>query len=746
MLILVSDRVFALELSGPVAIGPEGGWITALAVSPSFDVDGKLWTAAFGGRIFASSDGAASWNASHAGETDPVVEGLAVSPNFSADRTVFAAADEGVFRSVDQGNSWQVVSAGLGHHFCRAVALSPSYVSDHTLFVATDGGVYRSSDSGGSWSPPIDGTRSVISLAQARSGALAGFLYAGLDAGGLEQSSDGGEHWQTVQAFPSARRVLSIVSTGGGTSISIIAATDDGIWRSVDGGLTWLQAGAQGDRVDALTEVSSTTSPSILYAGSGGGRGVYASGDSGVTWSRVGVPAVPFVTTLATAGSSVLFAGTAGGGMSISMDGGVTWKASSHQLFASQSASLRAVGTSLVVAGNGGAHVKDSASSDWRALALPSHFVTSVDGRNGDLFAGTQDMGLQISNDAGSSWHRSWAPSNAVSQVGVSPASGHTYTLLVAGDYVYRSIDGGASFSEATNLAGNDVRSFSFAPDFGTDGTVFAGTLNHGVYRSSDGGITWLPASGGLPSAPVTSVLTSSSFNRDRTVFAATAGNGVFRSSNGGDSWAPVSPGVPDMVVDALAWTQSGELVAGTQHGVFVLDTSGWSHALNGWDGYVTALQDLVENGKEHLYAGTTGEGVWAAILDTFATTPTTTPVSVPSKPPSATPLTTLTTVAATTSKPPSAVRRMVVNIRADPVPVAARKPALLSARGPTGGHIQVRLVAQGWERKFAGTLGRDGRVAFGFVSPASQIRAVARVSSHGRTASATLLIPVNNG
>jgi hypothetical protein len=756
LLVLVSDRAFALETSAAIATGPEGGWITALAVSPSFDTDGKLWTAAFGGRIYASSDAAATWSESHAGETDPVVVGLATSPNFSSDGTVFAAADEGVFRSVNGGNSWGATSAGLVHHFGRAIVVSPSYASDHTVFVATDGGVYRSSDSGSSWSPPTDDTRSVISLAEVTRGTAAGTLYAGLDAGGLEQSSDGGEHWQTVQAFPTSRRVLGILSVAGTSVSSLVVATDDGIWRSSDAGSTWQQVGAQGDRVDALTTGSSTASLPVLYAGSAGGLGVYASIDSGATWSRVGAPSVPFVTTLATAGSSELVAGTTGGGIFVSSDGGFTWRQSSHRLYASQSASLRAVGSSLIVAGNGGAYVKNSSSVEWRALGLSSHFVTAMDGRNGDLFAGTQDTGLMISNDAGLSWHHGSLIGSAVSQVALSPNNRKAYTLLVAGDYVYRSVDGGASFSRATNLAGNDVHSFSFSPEFGNDGTVFAGTLNHGVYRSSDGGATWLPASAGLPPFPITNVLTSSSFSQDRTVYAATAGNGVLISSNGGSTWSPLAPAVPDAVVDALAWTRSGQLVAGTEHGIFLLDPSGWSHIGNGWDGYVSTLQDMIENGSEYLYAGTIGQGVWETTLGTFVATPTSTPAQVSTVSASATLTTTSTPltvsvptsipIAKPTPKSTSGVRPLVLHLRADPVPVVAHRPALLSARGPAGGRIQVRLVAHGWQRKFSGTLGRDGRVAFGFVSPALEISVVAQVSDRGRTSSAKLVIPVSNG
>jgi hypothetical protein len=320
---------------------------------------------------------------------------------------------------------------------------------------------------------------------------------------------------------------------------------------------------------------------------------------------------------------------------------------------------------------------------------------------------------------------------------------------LVAGDYVYRSLDGGISFSASTSLAGNDVRSFSFSPNFERDGTVFAGTLNHGVYRSVDGGVTWVPASAGLPSVPITKLLTSPGFQFDRTVYGATAGRGVFVSSNGGDSWSPISPAVPDALVDALTWSQSGQLLAGTEHGIFVLEPSGWSHVANGWDGYVSTLLDMVENGTEYLYAGTAGQGVWQTALGTAASpsslvsTVTTTVLMATSTPISPT---LPTPTPKPTPKATPGVRPLVLRLRADPVPLVAFQPALLSTRGPAGGHVQVQLVALSWQRKFSGTLGRDGRTAFGFVSPSTQITVVAHVTLRGRTASAKLVIPVSGG
>ncbi|MEO8447187.1 MAG: T9SS type A sorting domain-containing protein, partial [bacterium] len=56
---------------------------------------------------------------------------------------------------------------------------------------------------------------------------------------------------------------------------------------------------------------------------------------------------------------------------------------------------------------------------------------------------------------------------------------------------------------------------------------VFAGTNYDGVFRSTDGGTSWLQVNGGLANRTVTALLV----NQAGFVFAGTFGNGVFKST-----------------------------------------------------------------------------------------------------------------------------------------------------------------------------------------------------------------------
>src|SRR5438445_3845521 len=71
--------------------GPYGGVIHALAIDPT--KSSTVYAGGFGGGVFKSSNGGASWSAVSIGQIDPYVVALAVDPTNSS--TVFAGTDGG---------------------------------------------------------------------------------------------------------------------------------------------------------------------------------------------------------------------------------------------------------------------------------------------------------------------------------------------------------------------------------------------------------------------------------------------------------------------------------------------------------------------------------------------------------------------------------------------------------------------------------------------------------------------------
>lgn len=73
------------------------------------------------------------------------------------------------------------------------------------------------------------------------------------------------------------------------------------------------------------------------------------------------------------------------------------------------------------------------------------------------------------------------------------------------------------------------------AVDPADPGRVYAGTFDHGLFRSDDAGATWTSIDRGIPHARVTSVAVSVA--DPGTVYAGTEPSSVYRSRDGGASW-----------------------------------------------------------------------------------------------------------------------------------------------------------------------------------------------------------------
>lgn len=127
--------------------------------------------------------------------------------------------------------------------------------------------------------------------------------------------------------------------------------------------------------------------------------------------------------------------------------------------------------------------------------------------------------------------------------------------------------------------------------------TVYANTIDYadfavvsgratesGVFKSTDGGITWRVAGRGLPyagdaglaSPRDTSALTLDPLDPD-TLYAYGEGPGLFKSTNGGATWR--SGSLPGSSVDALALhpERPATLYAGTDEGIYKSTNAGAS-------------------------------------------------------------------------------------------------------------------------------------------------------------------------
>lgn len=194
-------------------------------------------------------------------------------------------------------------------------------------------------------------------------------------------------------------------------------------------------------------------------------------------------------------------------------------------------------------------------------------------------------------------------------------------------------------------LYGGEIISVALDPS--DPSTVFAGSRGAGVFKSTDGGGSWIPARGGLTYLPIRSLAVDPV--DPRVLYAGTDFEGIWKSTDGGGSWSfsgdgldegmvvfniVVDPEDPDVVYAGLAGG-----VAFVIGNVFRSDDGGesWTAVNRGmappgeeFSNGVRALA-LDPDDPSTVWAGTTYEGVfrsanagadWEAVNDGVPTLP----------------------------------------------------------------------------------------------------------------------------
>ena len=266
------------------------------------------------------------------------------------------------------------------------------------------------------------------------------------------------------------------------------------------------------------------------------------------------------VAALAVSGTN-LFAGTRGGGVSLSTNNGTSWTAVNTGLGNTNVGSLAVSGTNLFAGIFGGVFISTNNGTSWTQTGLTNNYVRALAVSGTNLFAGTMEGGVYLSTNNGTSWTAVYTglPNTYVLALAVSG------TNLFAGTYgggVSLSTNNGTSWTAVNTGLGN-----TYVHSLAVSGTnLFAGTIGP-VFLSTNNGTSWTAVNAGLPHTTVHSLLVSGT-----NLFAGTS-DGVFLSTNNGTSW--VNTGSTTTTVYALAVSDTN-LFAGTYGGVWTRPLSDW--------------------------------------------------------------------------------------------------------------------------------------------------------------------------
>jgi photosystem II stability/assembly factor-like uncharacterized protein len=453
----------------PVNQGIQEQEIMSVAISPNYQKDSTILASTWHEGVFASQDGGQTWQKSSKGLTTdhqadypnfqrPHFSDLSIASSFKDDKTLFLAGFDGLFKSTDGGQVWREVNT-LTSNIIVGLGLSPNYQQDSTLALTTYlGGAYISHDKGTTWTTINKGLEKDSWLQRTAKKILQDGYIARLFG---------------IVFSPNYQQDQTIFSPGW---------TD--FLKSTNQGQKWekLPLADQSGLLNRPTKYSIVISSNFasdktIYLGSMMGTGqdfILKSTDGGSSFSMLGQvngqPIVYLTISPDFATDKTLYAGVKDG-VYKTVDGGQTWQRTSKDLPALPQESKLAIS--------------------------PNYKIDQT------VFAGTT-TGLFVTRDGGQSWNK--LTKDYVEAVAISPnyQSDRTTIISARGKGLFKTVDGGTTFTQVGNDLFNNNQMLSnmygfwpptapiqFSPAYAQDNTIY-GVSQTSLFKSTDGGNTWV--------------------------------------------------------------------------------------------------------------------------------------------------------------------------------------------------------------------------------------------------------------
>jgi photosystem II stability/assembly factor-like uncharacterized protein len=334
---------------------PEGwGWgppaiLAGFPIDVIVDPDDPytLYPNNYGGGIFKSTDGAETWVSWSKGYTGAEMYDIDICPTDKS--LVYTIGKSGPFKSTNGGENWTGIATGEAYNIPVWFSIKQK-PDDPTILLMSEehnGILFRSTDSGNNFTEVLrhpDATENDPSKMQGFKGLAFSIsnslvVYAGVSVIRFSQNStpagttifkstDGGATWIEKPSVVDGNSANSIVihPTDPNTAY---AGTRSGMFMTNDGADTWIQLSGIGDG-DIRSIAIDLSTPSVIYAGEEGG-GVWKSTNGGTSWNgpyntgfSSGNPSIRGLVIDPTS-PSTLYAGDWTSGTYQSIDGGEIW-------------------------------------------------------------------------------------------------------------------------------------------------------------------------------------------------------------------------------------------------------------------------------------------------------------------------------------------------------------------------------------------------------------------------------------
>lgn len=679
--------------------GPRGGIGYDLRIHPeNKDI---IWvTDAFAG-AHQSTDGGKTWTAKNegidarvglSGDAIPIFS-LTIDPHNPDILWAGVQGLRGIYKSTNGGQTWVKKDNGIQDRPAmevRGFTVDPKnsnivYCSGNYMANPSNqdqrGFIYKTTDGGENWklmTEPDALVRWVIidptdtNIVYASTGIFDRFA---VTPSGVLKSLDGGETWKQINnGFNNL--VVAALAMHPTDHLTLLAGTgkaagfadepqeiNGGVFITHDGGENWQQVDpikASGDHQIRFSAVAfAPSNPDILYADAG--YIFLRSADGGKTWESYNLSASLQADFLENRGQPIalvvdpddpytLYMNAYDGGVFFSTDGGLSWYDSSADNSGAQVWSIAIDPTNpayIVTASKNGPHASFDAGNNWAGRvtdnwtsSLTAVAINPVD-RNHILIGRTIDARLWYTDNGGFTWtlvlgplgEESFTGERAIQRIIFAPSAPdvvYTATAIdtkggcvpknTVGPGVFKSLDGGRTWVEINNGLQNTTKNIvSLAVHPENPDIAYIGELNSGVYKTTDGGQSWQPAKSGLNAKDIRALALDP--HSPEILYAGSESSGVWKSEDGGGSWKNISVGMPaEATIHSIVIDPSNPNIvyaADMRTGVYRSTDQGasWQQINNGLE--YLAVNDLAisEDGRT-LYAATDGRGVFRLDID----------------------------------------------------------------------------------------------------------------------------------
>jgi photosystem II stability/assembly factor-like uncharacterized protein len=531
IIILISVKLVSQQWQ---SIGPPGGSVTALAINPQ---QPNIVFAATSNDILFKSEDAVLTSTVIFDTIDFLYAGGDIVFNPINPEIMYVGSN----KSLDGGKSWKHLT-GFG-----TIVYNPK--NPNKIFSAAYGKqILVSNDAGISWTLLHEfnycGTI-VISLSDTN------VIYAETandTAYVISKSTDSGNTWQetSLKVIP-PNRISSIVVNPLNSNVVYLSTNDNGIFKTLDGGITWnltLTTVAINDLAINPNDTSIVYAVSGDYLASIVGN-VFKTTNGGYSWSILndGLPSdynrYIYHVEINPQNSEEVYIGMYGFGVYKTSTGGADWQ--------------------------------------WTKLTKAAVTSISFHPSHADyIYAGTYDEGIVRTTDGGNTWtllslNATTTVQTFFRQLQFNPQNPNV-AYLTAGPYgLLKSTNGGSTWLQTSFIGSPDTWAWSIAIHPTNPETLFVGQtgwLVRDLYRSSNGGSTWenLQVMNSIGSAQQ---IKFNSTNAN-VMYLCAADIGFHKSTNSGQTWLSMNTGLKISEVPLVSPVLSVEINIGTENVLYV--------------------------------------------------------------------------------------------------------------------------------------------------------------------------------